>query len=153
MMVLLYGVTRVIEGASSFGEVLALNALAASMLGPLGSLMYLLARWPSLRIQTARAGEMMEVTGWCYMHGHNGDVKSMELVEVCHRYRGIRGSGVECINMKLETGKVYGIVGSSGSGKSTVARIFAGREVPCCGRVLMNDTDLLGKGREGVATE
>ncbi|RUA24353.1 MAG: ABC transporter ATP-binding protein [Bacteroidetes bacterium] len=46
---------------------------------------------------------------------------------------------IEDLNFIFESGKSYCILGSSGSGKTTVLRLIAGLEIPHKGQILMNN--------------
>lgn len=69
----------------------------------------------------------------------------IELVNVNYVY----GAGspfetvaLENINLKIETGKITGIIGHTGSGKSTLVRLFNGLERPSSGKVLIDGSDI-----------
>jgi spermidine/putrescine transport system ATP-binding protein len=49
---------------------------------------------------------------------------------------------VDAVNLGIEDGEFFTIVGPSGSGKSTLVRILAGLEQPTSGRVLLRDRDI-----------
>ena len=49
------------------------------------------------------------------------------------------------INLKIESGEFAGIIGHTGSGKSTLVQHFSGLLKPSSGRVLINETDTAGK--------
>ncbi len=72
----------------------------------------------------------------------------IELVNVNYVY----GAGspfetiaLENINLKIETGKITGIIGHTGSGKSTLVRLFNGLERPSSGQVLLDGNDIWEK--------
>lgn len=52
---------------------------------------------------------------------------------------------LENINLKIEDGEFVGIIGHTGSGKSTLIQHFNGLLKPTSGRVLINDMDTTGK--------
>jgi len=51
---------------------------------------------------------------------------------------------LEDISLELEEGKTFGLMGRSGSGKTTIGKILAGLEMPSSGKVLFNENDILG---------
>ena len=55
---------------------------------------------------------------------------------------GRRGTIFEDLSLKFKNNKFYGIVGVSGSGKSTIVDLIAGFFKPQKGRVLVDDVDL-----------
>lgn len=46
------------------------------------------------------------------------------------------------INLNIESGKITGIIGHTGSGKSTLVRLFNGLERPTSGKVLIDGSDI-----------
>lgn len=52
------------------------------------------------------------------------------------------------INLKIESGKITGIIGHTGSGKSTLVRLFNGLERPTFGKVLLDGSDIWEKPKE-----
>lgn len=57
-------------------------------------------------------------------------------------FRKTRREIFQNITLELEEGKTVGLMGDSGSGKTTVARIMAGLEKPSAGRVLFQGRDI-----------
>lgn len=51
-------------------------------------------------------------------------------------------NAVKEINLTLEKGKTYGLVGESGCGKTTLAQMFCLLEKPTSGKVFFNDKDI-----------
>ena len=50
------------------------------------------------------------------------------------------------VNLDFEKGKVYSILGQSGSGKTTFLSLLAGLDSPKVGEIYMNDTDINKSG-------
>jgi energy-coupling factor transport system ATP-binding protein len=50
------------------------------------------------------------------------------------------------INLKIDSGEFVGIIGHTGSGKSTLIQHFNGLLKPSSGKVIVNGTDVRGKG-------
>jgi ABC-type uncharacterized transport system ATPase subunit len=61
-----------------------------------------------------------------------------------HKYYGAIPANVG-IDLVLEPGRIYGLLGENGAGKSTLMRILAGHSRPSRGRLLLN-----GKAAEGL---
>ena len=61
-----------------------------------------------------------------------------------HKYYGAVQANVG-IDLVLEPGRIYGLLGENGAGKSTLMRILAGRTRPTRGRLLLN-----GKPADGL---
>lgn len=62
----------------------------------------------------------------------------LELKNVCYSYRSKNQNHevLKNISCSFDTGKVYAIVGKSGSGKSTMLSLMAGLDIPTSGQVL-----------------
>ncbi len=56
-----------------------------------------------------------------------------------------RVDAVKDVSFRLRAGEFLGIVGQSGSGKSTVARMLLGLEVPSEGRIALDGADVTGR--------
>ena len=65
----------------------------------------------------------------------------LQLENVTFRYGGNRG-GIRNITLELPPASVTAIIGESGSGKSTMARVLLGLSIPEQGRVLVDGQDL-----------
>ncbi|WP_174502844.1 ABC transporter ATP-binding protein [Acidiphilium sp. C61] len=64
----------------------------------------------------------------------------LELVDVCKRYPINHGRGerviLDHVNLRVERGEKWGILGRNGAGKSTMIRIISGSDRPHSGRVI-----------------
>ena len=50
---------------------------------------------------------------------------------------------VDHVNLSIERGEIFALLGSSGCGKSTLLRMLAGFETPTAGRVLLGGVDMV----------
>ncbi len=75
---------------------------------------------------------------------------TLELRHITKRYR-IRGAGtmvaLDDVSFRLVPGRTLGLVGQSGSGKSTIAKIITQLERPTSGQVLLDDSPVPRRGR------
>ncbi|MFV0557585.1 MAG: methionine ABC transporter ATP-binding protein [Enterococcus sp.] len=72
----------------------------------------------------------------------------MSLIELTHvkkSYEGKAGriDAVNDVSLAVEPGDIYGIVGYSGAGKSTMVRLLNGLELPTSGEVVVNGENIL----------
>ncbi|MFF0452795.1 ABC transporter ATP-binding protein [Nocardia africana] len=79
----------------------------------------------------------------------SADVADLLQLEAVRRlYPGVHGlTGVHEVSLDVARGAAVGLVGGSGAGKSTVARLLAGLESPDAGAVRYRGADLRGLGR------
>ncbi|MCP8615863.1 ABC transporter ATP-binding protein [Salirhabdus salicampi] len=60
-------------------------------------------------------------------------------------YNGVNDHTIEHFNLLIERGEILSILGSSGSGKSTVLRLIAGLEIPSQGTIKINGEVMASK--------
>ncbi|MBE5781586.1 MAG: ATP-binding cassette domain-containing protein [Clostridiales bacterium] len=68
----------------------------------------------------------------------------LELKNVCFRVEDASGRKeiVDHVNLTIPDGKLTVVTGPNGGGKSTIARLIMGIEVPTSGQILFNGTDI-----------
>ena len=66
----------------------------------------------------------------------------LELDTVTVRFGGAAGAALQEVSVTVEAGAVLAVLGSSGSGKSTMLRVTAGLTAPTAGRVLLDGLDV-----------
>ncbi|HDR5039299.1 TPA: ABC transporter ATP-binding protein [Bacillus anthracis] len=66
----------------------------------------------------------------------------LTLRNVSYKYEGVKKNVLKGISAEFESGKVYTIVGKSGSGKSTMLSLIAGLDICKNGEILYKDNDL-----------
>ena len=71
----------------------------------------------------------------------------LELRSVSRSFRRGRLTAVDAVSLSVGNGETVGIVGSSGAGKTTVARLVAGLLEPDAGQVVFEGTDLAAADR------
>lgn len=72
----------------------------------------------------------------------------LSLKDVSYRYEGSNKDVFNNVNVNFEKGKVYGIIGSSGEGKSTLLSLISGLDVCKSGEVLYKGIDLKDRDRD-----
>lgn len=71
------------------------------------------------------------------------------LENVTKKYRG--RSVVHKLSLTIESGKIIGLLGSNGSGKSTTLKMMAGLIQPTSGSIVMNNENLSRRGCKDIA--
>jgi peptide/nickel transport system ATP-binding protein len=75
-------------------------------------------------------------------------VNALEIDGLSVRYG--RETAVSDVSLDLPAGTTLGLVGESGSGKSTIAAAVVGLVAPSAGRILVEGTDIRGRGAEAA---
>jgi subfamily B ATP-binding cassette protein HlyB/CyaB len=147
MAALLYfGARLVISGGLTVGELVAFNMLAGRVSQPVLRLAQIWQDFHQARLSVERLGDILNAPpepkfnpARSALPAIRGDVT---FDHVSFRYR-IDGSEVlHDVSFDVSAGQVIGIVGSSGSGKSTVAKLVQRLYIPERGRVLVDGVDL-----------
>ncbi len=144
--VLWVGAYRVIEGDLSIGQLIAFNMLSAQVTGPLLRLVNLWQEFQQVGISIQRLGDVLNTqpepsynpnrTTLPHVTGH------VRFDEVTFRYRPDGPEILRKVSFAVTPGQVIGIVGRSGSGKSTIAKLLQRLYVPERGRMLVDGVDL-----------
>ncbi len=144
--VLWVGAYRVIEGDLSIGQLIAFNMLSAQVTGPLLRLVNLWQEFQQVGISVQRLGDVLDTqpepsynpnrTTLPHVAGH------VRFDEVTFRYRPDGPEILRKVSFAVTPGQVIGIVGRSGSGKSTIAKLLQRLYVPERGRMLVDGVDL-----------
>ncbi|HMQ32565.1 MAG TPA: NHLP family bacteriocin export ABC transporter peptidase/permease/ATPase subunit [Chloroflexaceae bacterium] len=151
--ILTLGGLRVIDGALTIGMLVAFQSLAASMLAPVGRLVSLGGSLQELEAELARLDDVArypaeppgpalspeELPAGARLEGR------IELREVTFGFSPLAPPLIEGLSLHVPPGARVALVGGSGSGKSTVARLIAGLYRPWTGEILLD-----GRPRDSV---
>jgi ATP-binding cassette, subfamily B, bacterial len=144
-VVFLYGGARVIGGAISLGTFVAFLAYQMRLLSPVQGLMGLYANMATIRVSLRRVHELLdtapdvtEIADAEPLSDVRGEVR---LCDVAFSFG--RGAHVlRGLQLELRAGETVALVGSSGSGKSTVADLLVRHMDPDRGAVLLDGRDV-----------
>ncbi|MBM7116772.1 peptidase domain-containing ABC transporter [Archangium primigenium] len=145
LILLSLGAWQVLQGQLTLGEMLSLNALAGSMLSPLGNLIGSAAQFQLLGGYLERINEVLDASPEQSRDkpGFSPELKgAIELEKVSFRYSAHSAPVVRDVSLRIEPGQMVALVGRSGAGKSTLANLLLGLYLPTGGRVLYDGVDL-----------
>jgi len=144
--ILWVGAYRVIEGELSIGQLIAFNMLSGQVTGPLLRLVNLWQEFQQIGISVQRLGDVLNTqpepsynpnrTTLPHVAGH------VQFDEVTFRYRPDGSEVLRKVSFAVDPGRIIGLVGRSGSGKSTIAKLIQRLYVPERGRILVDGVDV-----------
>ena len=139
------GAKLVIEGSLTVGQLIAFNMLAGRVAQPIMRLAQLWTSFQQTGVSVQRLGDILN-TPTELSQGNRSTLPPLEghieLDQVYFRYRTDGSEVLRGISVHIAAGEVIGVVGRSGSGKSTITRLLQRLYVPERGRVLVDGMDL-----------
>ncbi|MCC7122228.1 MAG: type I secretion system permease/ATPase [Gammaproteobacteria bacterium] len=146
VLTLWLGARLVIDGALSVGELIAFNLFAARVTAPLLKLVQLWHEYQQAGVSVERIGDLLNAPPE-QAHGARrlplpALAGAIRFERVDFRYRADRSEVLRDLSFDIAAGQFIGIVGASGSGKSTITKLIQRLHVPQAGRVLIDGQDL-----------
>lgn len=145
ILVLMIGALFVIDGSMTAGTLLASSTLLASFMSPMNDLLTFYNQVQTLKadlnrvddIESYPEDETFKETEKIHMETKLSG--RLELRNISYGYNTLEPALVEDFCFKLSSGQSIALVGSSGSGKSTVSKIVSGLFAPWNGEMLCDD--------------
>ncbi len=139
-----FGARLVISGDITVGQLIAFNMLAGQVAAPVIRLAQLWQDFQQVGISVDRLGDILNSP----TENPNSRLAlpeiqgQIDLERVSFRYRPDSPEVLRDLSLNIRHGEIVGIVGRSGSGKSTITRLIQRLYVPERGRVLIDNNDL-----------
>lgn len=144
-LLLFLGATAVMNGDLTIGALVAFNMIAQQVSQPVLRLSQLWQEFQQVRISIARLGDILNAPpepanpAMAALPPPRGQI---EFRNVSFRYSQQGQDVLRQINLGIRAGEVIGIVGPSGSGKSSFAKLVQRFYVPNEGQVLIDGIDV-----------
>ncbi len=146
IVILWVGAYQVMGGELSIGQLIAFNMLAGQVTSPMLRIVNLWQEFQQVGISMQRLGDVLNTTPEPAYHPGRTTLPKLtgrvEFDQVSFRYRPDGQEILRRVSLIVEPGQVIGLVGRSGSGKSTITKLLQRLYVPERGRVLVDGIDL-----------
>jgi subfamily B ATP-binding cassette protein HlyB/CyaB len=144
LSVIYFGVSYVFENKLSVGQLIAFQMFAAQLSGPVLRLVHIWQDFQQARLSLERLGDIINtpsevVGGAISVNELKGDIAFRDIT---FRYSAEGPVVLEGINFNISQGSMIGIVGRSGSGKSTVAKLAQRLYLPVEGTIHIDNMDI-----------
>ncbi len=149
IVILALGATRVMDGQMTIGMLVAFQSLMASFIGPVEQLVGMGSSIQEVRGDMKRLDDVLRydvdprsTSGGLEKTNEVSRAKlsgRVELRDVTFGYNRLSDPLLEGFHLSVTPGSRVAIVGSTGSGKSTVAKIVSGMYEPWSGTILFDD--------------
>ncbi|OYV43780.1 MAG: ABC transporter ATP-binding protein [Acidocella sp. 20-57-95] len=145
--VLLLGAYMIITSNSSVdvGSLFGFMMLGGRVAGPLVSLAGFMQEFQRAQSSIGQVGAILNrpTEKWALTHGLRPKFAGeIEFDDVTFRYEGTKTPALEKMSFKVPAGTMLGLVGRSGSGKSTVTRLLQGINRDYSGAIKIDGTDM-----------
>lgn len=146
LIIIIGGVYLIAEGKLTMGGLIACNILVGRAMAPLGAIAAMLTRLQQSRTALVSLEQLMGLpnerpVGQEFIRA--GDLSpSLELDGISFQYPNAQVASLQGVTIRIAAGERVGIIGRTGSGKSTVGRLFLGLYQPQEGSVRLGGIDL-----------
>ncbi|MEC9346961.1 MAG: peptidase domain-containing ABC transporter [Pseudomonadota bacterium] len=145
LVVIVLGAYLIMAGEMSVGALIATNILASRAVAPMRQVVSAWHQVQEVRSAFGRIDEIMSETP----EAEPGELSPGSPLEggvsfenVSYRYGDDLPFVLNAVTLSIEAGQVFGIIGPSGQGKTTLAKLIQGLYRPDHGRVLVDGTDI-----------
>lgn len=145
VVMIIAGVYLIGDGQLSMGGLIACYMLNGRALAPLGQLSGLVSRYQQARLTIKNTDQMMALPQEREAHVqplkresfHGG----IEFRDVNFSYPEQKNSSLQNISLTIKPGERIGIIGRSGSGKSSLSKLIVNLYTPSSGNILIDGVD------------
>ena len=146
LIIIVGGVYLIANGKLTLGGLIACNILVGRAMAPLGAVAAMLTRLQQSRVALASLEQLMELPnerplGQEFIRARDL-TPSLELDNVHFQYPNAQVPSLQGVTLRIRPGERVGIIGRTGSGKSTISRLCLGLYQPQQGSVRMGGIDL-----------
>lgn len=146
VVVIVLGVYQIIDGNLSMGGLIACYMLSSRALGPLTQISGLLTRYQQARVTLDSVNQMMELPQ--ERHADERPLKrqslqgAIEFRQLDFHYPDQQQAALQGVSLVVRPGEKIGIIGRSGSGKSSLAKLIVGLYQSDAGSLLVDGIDV-----------
>lgn len=144
---LFIGAKLVLAGALSVGQLIAFNMLTSRVIAPIQRLAQIWQEFTSTRVSIKRVADILEMptepmmlTGKTELPRLQGKIK---FEDVSFKYQEEAPLALSNVSFEIDQGEIVGIVGSTGSGKTTLVKLLQRLYVPSSGKVMIDGHNLI----------
>lgn len=146
LLILVFGAKAVISGTMSIGQLVAFRMLSGRVSGPVLRLVQLWQEYQQANLSVQRIGDIFNSPSESKSDNFISNLPTLQgrirFDNVRFRYR-IDGSDVlHGISFEMKENKIYGLVGRSGSGKSTISKLIQRLYIPQSGKITIDGLDI-----------
>ena len=144
LAVIYFGVSLVFDKSITVGQLIAFQMFASQLSGPILRLVHMWQDFQQAKLSLERIGDIINtppevVGGAITVRNLQGDIMAKD---ISFRYLPEGPLVLDGVSFKINAGMMVGIVGRSGSGKSTIAKLIQRLYLPVEGAMLIDGVDI-----------
>lgn len=146
LAILWFGAHLVMDGSISVGQLIAFRMLSGRVSGPVLRLVQMWQDFQQTGISIKRLGDIFNTKpepaidpSKARLPAINGNIR---FEKVRFRYRPDSAEVIRDMSFDIKPGTVVGVVGRSGSGKSTISKLIQRLYIPEAGKILIDGVDI-----------
>lgn len=144
--ILYFGAKLVIDGELTVGQMVAFRMLSGRVSQPVMRLVQMWQDFQQTSLSIKRLGDIFNAKPEPSREGSQSQLPSVVgniiFDKVSFRYRPDASEVIKNMSFRIPANKVIGIVGRSGSGKSTISKLIQRLYIPETGKIMIDGIDL-----------
>ena len=144
---LFIGAKLVLAGELSVGQLIAFNMLTSRVVAPIQRLAQIWQEFTSTRVSINRVADILDMPTEPMMLTGKTELPALqgliEFQDVSFQYQENAPKALQNISFNVQPGEIVGIVGSTGSGKTTLIKLLQRLYVPTAGKVMIDGYNLV----------
>lgn len=146
LLILFFGAKAVMDGKFSVGQLVAFRMLSGRVSGPVLRLVQLWQEYQQASLSVKRIGDIFNTPTEPVLNNNQIALPKLngviEFDRVRFRYNPQGGEVIKDMSFRIEAGTVVGVVGKSGSGKSTISKLIQRLYIPEGGKITVDGMDI-----------
>ncbi|MBE6837174.1 MAG: type I secretion system permease/ATPase [Ruminococcus sp.] len=146
LLILYFGAKAVMNGTFTVGQLVAFRMLSGRVSGPVLRLVQLWQEYQQASLSVKRIGDIFNTAPEPILNANQTSMPKINgrivFDKVHFRYNPQGGEVIKGMSFEIEQGTIVGIVGRSGSGKSTVSKLIQRLYIPEGGKISIDGMDI-----------
>lgn len=146
LLILYFGAKAVMNGAFTVGQLVAFRMLSGRVSGPVLRLVQLWQEYQQASLSVKRIGDIFNSPTEPVLNQTQATMPQIQgriLFDKVHfRYNPQGGEVIKGMSFQIEPGTIVGVVGRSGSGKSTISKLIQRLYIPEAGKISIDGMDI-----------
>ncbi len=144
VLIMFFGAQKMqLAGILTAGDIIATTQYVAVMMGGLLHLGFMIIFFPQVLVSSGRVKEVFDMKG-IEMGSSSGEILpgSVTFENVDFAYPQASASSLTDISLEIKEGEVVGIIGGTGSGKTTLMKLLMNFYTPTKGKITLGGKDM-----------